>query len=98
MQGKRHGKLHFRRGKSKERLNLFWEPNNIGSVVCIRAFKAVEYVDFQRAKCVDDRRNAPVLGISFIREKFYCGLETMQANVMFGGLVRKLMKFEPDPT
>jgi hypothetical protein len=30
--------------------------------------------------------------------KFYCGLETMQANVMFGGLVRKLMKFEPEPT
>ena len=29
---------------------------------------------------------------------FYCGLETMQANVMFGDMVRKLMKFEPEPT
>jgi integrase len=28
---------------------------------------------------------------------FYCGLETMQANVMFGDMVRKLMKFEPEP-
>ena len=28
---------------------------------------------------------------------FYCGLETMQANVMFGEMVRKLMKFEPEP-
>jgi integrase len=27
---------------------------------------------------------------------FYCGLETMQANVMFGDMVRKLMKFEPE--
>ena len=26
---------------------------------------------------------------------FYCGLETLQANKMFGDLVRKLMKFEP---
>jgi hypothetical protein len=29
---------------------------------------------------------------------FYCGLETMQANVMFGDLMRKLMKFEPEAT
>jgi integrase len=29
---------------------------------------------------------------------FYCGLETMQANLMFGDIVRKLMKFEPEPT
>jgi integrase len=29
--------------------------------------------------------------------RFYCGLETMQANVMFGDMVRKLMKFEPEP-
>lgn len=29
--------------------------------------------------------------------KFYCGLETMQANRMFGEMVRKLMKFEPEP-
>ena len=29
---------------------------------------------------------------------FYCGLETMQANMMFGELMRKLMKFEPEPT
>jgi integrase len=28
---------------------------------------------------------------------FYCGLETLQANKMFGDLVRKLMKFEPEP-
>jgi integrase len=28
---------------------------------------------------------------------FYCGLETMQANAMFGDVVRKLMKFEPEP-
>lgn len=28
--------------------------------------------------------------------KFYCGLETMQANEMFGGLVRNLMKFETE--
>jgi integrase len=27
---------------------------------------------------------------------FYCGLETTQANKMFGGLVRGLMKFEPE--
>jgi hypothetical protein len=27
---------------------------------------------------------------------FYCGLETMQANVMFGNMVRKLMTFEPE--
>jgi integrase len=30
--------------------------------------------------------------------KFYCGLETMQANEMFGNMVRKLMKFEPEPS
>jgi integrase len=30
--------------------------------------------------------------------KFYCGLETMQANKMFGDMVRKLMKFEPEPS
>jgi integrase len=29
---------------------------------------------------------------------FYCGLETLQANVMFGDMVRGLMKFEPEPT
>jgi integrase len=29
--------------------------------------------------------------------RFYCGLETMQANVMFGDMVRKLVKFEPEP-
>ena len=29
---------------------------------------------------------------------FYCGLETMQANEMFGNMVRKLMKFEPEPS
>jgi integrase len=28
---------------------------------------------------------------------FYCGLETLQANVMFGDMVRGLMKFEPEP-
>jgi integrase len=30
--------------------------------------------------------------------KFYCGLETMQANEMFGDMVRKLMKFELEPS
>jgi integrase len=29
---------------------------------------------------------------------FYCGLETMQANRMFGDMVRKLMTVEPKPT
>jgi site-specific recombinase XerD len=29
--------------------------------------------------------------------KFDCGLETTQANAMFGNMVRKLMKFEPEP-
>lgn len=29
--------------------------------------------------------------------KFYCGLETMQANIIFGGLVRKLMTVEVEP-
>jgi len=29
---------------------------------------------------------------------FYCGLETMQANVMFGDMVRELMTFEAKPT
>ena len=28
---------------------------------------------------------------------FYCGLETMQANAMFGDVIRKLMKFEAEP-
>ena len=30
--------------------------------------------------------------------RFYCGLETTQANIMFGAMVRNLMKFEPEPT
>jgi hypothetical protein len=28
---------------------------------------------------------------------FYCGLGTLHANMMFGDLVRKLMKSEPQP-
>jgi integrase len=28
---------------------------------------------------------------------FYCGLETMQANAVFGDMVRKLMKLDPEP-
>jgi hypothetical protein len=29
--------------------------------------------------------------------QFYCGLETMQANEIFGDIVRKQMKFKPEP-
>ena len=29
--------------------------------------------------------------------RFYCGLETSQANMIFGDIVRKEMKFEPEP-
>jgi len=29
--------------------------------------------------------------------KFYCGLETTHANIMFGAMIRKLIKFEPEP-
>jgi hypothetical protein len=28
---------------------------------------------------------------------FYCGLETMQANKIFGDIVRKQMTFVPEP-
>jgi integrase len=70
-----------------------------GLLITVHQFRHAAAAMWLKHKPGDYETVRRILGHRNIKTtiKFYCGLETMQANEMFGDMVRKLMKFEPEP-